>query len=951
MRNALYRFLALIALASLLIPSGIGQAAFVRALDSQGIAPEDSARALLEQLSPEERVGQLFIVSFIGPDASPSTPIYDLIVNYHIGGVMMLAANDNFLAPDVTAAEAQNLLRQLQLNEYNASQQTDPTSATDQTDAYIPLFIATIQDGDGYPADQILYGLTTLPNLMTIGATWDPGQAQQIGAVLGNELSALGFNLLIGPSLDVLDTPRPGSSGDMGVRAFGGDPYWVGQMGSAYIRGIHQGSQGKMAVVAKNFPGFGGSDRPPEEEVPTVRKPLEQLKLIELAPFFAVTGNAPDVESTTDALLVSHIRYQGFQDNIRDTTKPVSFDAEALTQITALQPISDWRATGGVLISADLGSRAVRRFYDPSGQTFNSPLVARDAFLAGNDILYLGNFTASGDPDSYASIVRTLDFFTEKYRTDEAFAQRVDDSVLRILTLKYRLYGERFSIANVLRDQTDLARLNASNQYILDTASNSAALISPSQAELADTLPSPPGRDERIVFVTDTRTYFQCSRCPEQFIMPTNALETAVFRLYNRGGQVLANNLKSYSFQDLQDMLDAGTGVAQIENDLKSADWIVFSMLDVTPSEPASNALRYFLDQRPDLFRQKKLIVFAFTAPYYLDATDVSKLTAYYAMFSHGPNKSSLFVDMAARLLFQEMRASGVLPVSVPGIGYDLNQVVFPAAEQTIAVMLDLPEIVGGDPTPTPEATPLPSTFQPGDVVAIRTGLIVDNNGKPVPDGTIVRFTFTRLGDSPIIQQSEALTVQGVARVTYRVENPGKWEVRAESGDARQSDVLPFEVPAPAGTITVAPTATNTPPPPTLTVTPDPSATAVPPTVTPSPTPTPIVEPVVVQAGFSDWLMAVLVSLGVAISGYILVNRLGGVRWAVRLALLALSGGLLAYTYLAVDLPGSAILLEETNVWGVILLTLVGALLGSAVTGGWRLILRGRANGTKSPTG
>ena len=70
---------------------------------------------------------------------------------------------------------------------------------------------------------------------------------------------------------------------------------------------------GKLAVIAKNFPGRGGSDRLPDEEVATVRKSLEQLKLIELAPFFEVTDIADTTRnSIADGLLLSHIRYQGF---------------------------------------------------------------------------------------------------------------------------------------------------------------------------------------------------------------------------------------------------------------------------------------------------------------------------------------------------------------------------------------------------------------------------------------------------------------------------------------------------------------------------------------------------------------------------------------------------------------------------------------------------------------
>ena len=45
----------------------------------------------------------------------------------------------------------------------------------------------------------------------------------------------------------------------------------------------------------------------------------------ELAPFFAVTRQTPGAPDVVDALLATHIRYQGFQGNIRATTAPVSY--------------------------------------------------------------------------------------------------------------------------------------------------------------------------------------------------------------------------------------------------------------------------------------------------------------------------------------------------------------------------------------------------------------------------------------------------------------------------------------------------------------------------------------------------------------------------------------------------------------------------------------------------
>jgi len=254
---------------------------------------------------------------------------------------------------------------------------------------------------------------------MAIGATWNPTHAEAVGGVIGEELSELGVNLLLGLSLDVLDTPRPGKPADLGTLSFGGDPYWVGKMGGAFIRGVHSGSEGRVAVVPGHFPGLGAADRPFSEEVSTVQKSLEQLKQIELAPFFAV-ASAEDVLDRPDGLLISHIRYRGFQGNIYASTKPVSFDPQAL----------------------QLGVRAVRRFYDPTEQQFNSRRIALEAFLAGNDLLILSHFALSDDWESHvANVQATIQFFREKYASDPTFQAKVDEAVLRILQLKLDLYG------------------------------------------------------------------------------------------------------------------------------------------------------------------------------------------------------------------------------------------------------------------------------------------------------------------------------------------------------------------------------------------------------------------------------------------------------------------------------------------------------------------------------
>jgi beta-N-acetylhexosaminidase len=323
-------------------------------VQAQTSDPTESVQALLNSMSPEERVGQLFLVTFTGTDLSENSQIYDLIRRYHVGGVVLLSSNDNFVAAPDTITDAYNQIKALQkLNRDMATNPpADPASGNIDRSTYIPLLIGIAQEGNGPPTDQILNGLTPLPSEMAIGATWNTELASRVGEVRGRELAALGFNLYLGPSLDVLESPST-AGGDLGSRVFGGDPYWVSRMGQAYISGLHVGSDNGLLVVAKHFPGVGGSDRLPESEVSTVRKSLEQLKQIELAPFFGVTGNALTPESTVDGLVVSHIRYQGFQGNIRATTRPVSFDPQALSQILELPEFTTWRANGGLVISDD----------------------------------------------------------------------------------------------------------------------------------------------------------------------------------------------------------------------------------------------------------------------------------------------------------------------------------------------------------------------------------------------------------------------------------------------------------------------------------------------------------------------------------------------------------------------------------------------------------------------
>ncbi len=896
-------------------------AAFFPASLAQGESTPAAEKKALDQLanlSAKEKVGQLFLVTFAGPSGDPDSEIYNLVANYHIGGVILKRDNDNFRSASSLPEDCRNLANELQLAEFNSSPANDSSEnpLMDQSDpsSFIPLFIGLSHEGDQSDYTEIFDGLSPLPSQLSIGATWDAALAEETGETAGKELSNLGVNLLLGPSLDVYVDPAPGQS-DLGVRSFGGDPYWAGKMGQAYIRGVHQGSNNKLAVIGKYFPGLGSADRLPEEEIATVRKSLEQLQQIDLAPFFAVTGEAPDASATVDGLLNSHIRYQGLQGNIRSTTRPISLDPQAFNLLMGLDPFDKWRASGGVVISDNLGSQALRQLYDPTGSAFNIRQVALDAIIAGNDILYLGDTGMDQKPILSSDIAAALDFFAQKYKEDETFAARVDESVARILALKYSLYPDfdisavsgPFSIPETL-GESDIASI---------VARNSATLINPEITELDSILPEPPSTNDRLVIITDVLTQKACSECPELPTLGKTDLENAILGLYGplSGGQLVRANITSYSYKEVITLLDFPSDVGHLEKDLFNADWILVAALDLSDSRPTSQALHRLLSERQDLLREKKIVVFAFGAPFYLDATNISKISAFYGLYNQLPSS----VEIAARLLFKEIPSPrGRLPVSVPGIAYDLISATSPDPDRPFNIFVSNisdPEI----PQTAQTETPTVPVFNTSEVLEIQTGVILDHNGNPVPDGTPVDFVITAQGVETYLP--EVTTVDGSASSTYLIDRAVNFTVQAISASARSNVIQINVIGSEDGEETGS---TSTPPPDAFST---PSQT-LPTTETPTPA---------VPGDGSDssdtiwryWLLSILATGTVAMIAYQVGASFGLVRWGIRWSFSALIGGLFLYNYLMFNLPGSAWILGRESLllrWGAS--SAVGALLG-----------------------
>lgn len=889
---------------------------------------------ILARLTPAEKIGQLLLVTFYGSTIEPGSDIERLIAQNRIGGVAIVAANDNITETVGAPQQVLTLANRLQAINAAVSVSQEGGIEPEATLPYIPLFIALQHEGDGYPFSEIRSGVTDVPNAMAIGATWNEARAQALGEIVGQELSAIGVNLLLGPALDVLENPRL-SGGDVGTRVLGGDPFWVGKLGRGYIRGVHLGSQNQIAVIAKSFPGLGAIDRDPVDEVPTVRKSVEELTRIDLLPFFMVTGNAPETAAVADGVMTAHLQFQGLQGNIRQTTDPFTFDKRTNDELMALPELAAWRANGGLTVSGSLGVRALKRYFD---RDYVPRQVALSAFDAGSDVLFLSEFGQNPPQDQTRNIIDTINAFVQRYGVDAGFAQRVDAAVARVLALKLKLYGGNFEPARA-QLAPDSAAFIQQRARVLDVAQSAASLISPSRDELDVRAPQPPSRTERIVFITEIQVGRQCSTCVIFPLLSQTALQDAVVRLYGPEGSARLNprNVQSFTLEELAAYLaqranppptpEPTTPTPEplpISTALEQADWIVFA---TTSAAGSVNGVSTFLSQRPDLARSKKVMVMAFHAPHYLDTTSLSKLTAYYALYS----KSEPFVEVAARLLFRDLAPQGRSPITVESAGYRIAEVVAPQPGQVISI--EYAEVPFATTALTGTATPTaqPPSFKLGDTLYLRTSVIVDRNGYTVPDGTPVQFTVLFQADTVRDSRTiDTVTKDGLALASVPLDRNGVLGISVASGAV----VSPFRLElsvrqdVDTGVTPIPPTDTPTLTP-TVTVTPEP------PTPTPTPTPPTPTTPKPTAGDFFFLLVSVMLALA---AGWQLGGGAAQPRRAVRVALLGAVGALIGYNVFALDFPGMMWLATYLSGLAPALCVFVGASLGLAL--GWWWVRR-----------
>lgn len=739
-------------------------------------------------MTPEQKVDQLFIVGFEGAEVTPE--LRQFIDAHRLGGVFLSRETcniDNGTLHDPehcgfpddanpnTPAQVAALTNELQKAACNAT-----GGSVDGSPYCLPLFVSIDHEGDDRPSTRLLNRFTPIPSNMAIGATFDPSQAEKVGCIVGQELSAVGVNMLFGPDLDVLDMPRSGGAGDQGIRVFGGDPRWVAEMGAAYVRGVQQCGGGQLATVAKHFPGHGRSTRSVDyEDVPVVvGKTLDMLAQVDLLPFTSVSQGSPGDKGTADGIMISHLSYPEVAGCEAGT--PVGFSTACMQSFFSLPSLAAWRKAGGVTVADDLASGAVQAYAQEKFHTYPQGDLALEALMAGNDMLPLIR------PWQWQDLQATVDYLVGRYEADPTVKARIDAAARRVLTLKSRLYGGLDPAAiTKMPDYQGKVGLAQSYSDVTSIAESAITLIKPSTSEaLQEDVPLPNAGDH-ILFIEcwDDPACATPSDPGYPPLWPRGKLAELVGQMFP--GRIPAENLDTISFSDLGNVL-SGKADGAIKQKVDDADWLVFGFLELDPTYPASGVLKDFLGRGPTLFdmRSKKVVVFAYNSPYHLDAGELRNVNLFVAAYSKiEPSlRASLKVLFQDPTILRDGSSSGKLPVDYIYEGYVVN---------------DLSESVAADPSQSLALTVEPTPPVAGEELTVRLDSpLLAKNGHRVPNGTKVDFLF-ELPDG-INRPVAALTVDGLASVRTTIAQSGDTKLSIKSGDLAWSPAEPLNVRASA---------------------------------------------------------------------------------------------------------------------------------------------------------
>jgi beta-N-acetylhexosaminidase len=403
--------------------------------DSQNPPPPDCQRppdvsssdwvpCRLQEMTLEEKVGQLFMTHAYGKSATDTDPAMvegnrkdhgletaeQLVERYHLGGIIYFTWSGNLQNPQ-QIAELSNGLQQV------AMRQERPT----------PLLIATDQEHG--VVVRIINPATQFPGNMALGATRNVEDARRAALITAQELRAMGINQNFGPVADVNSNPL---NPVIGVRSFGVDPALVSAFTQVQVSGMQSGG---AAATAKHFPGHGDTDVDSHYGLPTIRRSRQQLDAADLPPFAAA------IDADVDAIMSAHIVVPALD----DSGLPATLSRPILTDLLRGQ-----LGFKGVVVSDSLSMQGARPYGDDSDVR-----VPVEALKAGVDMLLMP-----------PKIEVAYNAVLEAVRGGEISKERLDEAVGRILTLKQK----RGVLARPYVDAAQLAQVGSAEHLAVASA-------------------------------------------------------------------------------------------------------------------------------------------------------------------------------------------------------------------------------------------------------------------------------------------------------------------------------------------------------------------------------------------------------------------------------------------------------------------------------------------------
>lgn len=343
-----------------------------------------SPKALLNYMSLEEKVHQLFIIT---PEALTSfTQVTqfgdksrDALKQHPVGGLI-------YFTPNLEDAE-----------------QTKQMLADTQSFAMelcgCGMFFAVDEEGGTVARVADALGTTAMEPMQEYGSRNDVGEVFEVGMTIGNEIGALGFNLDFAPVADV----DLNEDNELGDRIFSDDPAVVADMVDAFVTGLQSAG---VAATLKHFPGLGAEDGDTHtDEKVIIDRSLDQLRETEFVPFSA------GIAAGADFVMVSHQTVTGVGDTL----------PACLSEIVCTELLREELGFEGVIITDSFQMNTITSPY-------SSAEAAVMAIEAGADIILM--------PDNFADALHGVLEAVEEGRLTE---ERIDESVERILNEKQKL--------------------------------------------------------------------------------------------------------------------------------------------------------------------------------------------------------------------------------------------------------------------------------------------------------------------------------------------------------------------------------------------------------------------------------------------------------------------------------------------------------------------------------